>query len=158
MGARGRDCYLGDVNIKPFAVLLILLGISTGCVTTHGTGPARAEFEDIPIPSALAYLEDRAVIIESPGVKAARLLYRGRVSVATLAPALRSGLESNGWRSVSSTTTAPQGTILIYEKDRSTVQLRLWEDIFFTYVELTASRLTPAVSAPAASTIPTATR
>ena len=95
---------------------------------------------------------------KSPGVKAARLLYRGRVSVATLAPALRSGLESNGWRSVSSTTTAPQGTILIYEKDRSTVQLRLWEDIFFTYVELTASRLTPAVSAPAASTIPTATR
>jgi hypothetical protein len=106
----------------------------------------------------MAYLEDRAVIIESPGVKAARLLYRGRVSMATLAPALRSGLEGNGWRNVSSTTTAPQGTILIYEKDRNAVQLRVWEDIFYTYVELTASRLTPAASAPATSAIPTATR
>ena len=146
------------MNVMRVGAVLVVLAFGTGCLTTQGTGPARAEFEDIPIPSALAYLEDRAVIIESPGVKAARLLYRGRVSVATLAPALRSGLESNGWRSVSSTTTAPQGTILIYEKDRSAVQLRLWEDIFFTYVELTASRLTPAVSAPAASTIPTATR
>ena len=146
------------MNVKRVGALLFVLAFGAGCVTTQGAGPARVEFEDIPIPSAMAYLEDKAVIIESPGVKAARLLYRGRVSVATLAPALRSGLESNGWRNVSSTTTAPQGTILIYEKDRIAVQLRLWEDIFFTYVELTTSRLAPAASAPAASAIPTATR
>src|SRR5260370_3088666 len=98
------------MNVTRVGALLFVLAFGTGCVTTQGTGPARAEFEDIPIPSELAYLEDRAVIIESPGVKAARLLYRGRVSVATLAPALRSALERNRWRSVSITTTAPQGT------------------------------------------------
>jgi hypothetical protein len=145
------------VSVWRVGGLVVVLALSAGCVTARSSGPAWIEFEDIPIPSVLTYLEDKAVIIESPGVKAARLLYRGRVSVATLAPALRSGLETNGWKSVSSTTTPPQGTVQIYEKDRSALQLRLWEDIFFTYVELTTSRLTPAASGiPAAAATPAA--
>jgi hypothetical protein len=136
--------------------MLAVLVFGAGCVTAQSSRPARAEFEDIPIPSGLTYIEDKAVIIESPGVKAARLLYRGRISVATLGPALRSGLESSGWRNVSSTTAAPRGTVQIYEKDRSALQLRLWEDIYFTYVEVTTSRLTSAAGSPAAAITPAA--
>ena len=135
-----------------FAVLVF----GAGCVTAESSRPARVEFEDIPIPSGLAYVEDKAVIIESPGVKAARLLYRGRVSVATLGPALRSGLEMSGWKNLSSTTTAPRGTVQTYEKERSALQLRMWEDIYFTYVEVTTSRLSPAAAGPAAAVTPAA--
>src|SRR5262245_12646622 len=139
------------MKILRTGALVVVLGLGAGCVTAQSSGPARVEFEDIPMPSGLTYLEDKAVIIESPGVKAARLLYRGRVTVATLGTALRGGLETNGWKAVSSTTTGPQGTVQTYEKDRSTLQLRFWEDIYFTYVEVTTTRLTTvAASDPAA--------
>ena len=134
----------------------MVLVVATGCVIAQSGGPPRVEFEDIPVPSAMTYLDDKAVIIELPGMKAARMLYRGRVSVATLGQAMRTGLETNGWRTVSSTTSGPQGTVQIYEKERSSLQIRLWENFFFTYAELTASRLGPAVSAlPAAASAPT---
>jgi hypothetical protein len=145
------------MNAKGLGALLFVVAVGAGCVTGQPAGPARAEFDDIPIPSGLTYVEDKAVIIESPGVKAARLLYRGRVSVATLGPALRSGMETSGWKNVSSTTTGPRGTVQIYEKDRSALQLRLWEDIYFTYVEVTTSRLTPPTAgSPAAAITPAA--
>jgi hypothetical protein len=129
--------------------LIVVAALAAGCVTTQSSAPTQLVFDDIPMPSALTYLEDKAVIIESPAVKAARVVYRGRVTLATLGPAMRSNLETNGWKHVSSATTGPHGTVQIYEKDRSALQVRLWEDIFFTYVEVTTSRLAPA--APAAS-------
>jgi hypothetical protein len=125
--------------------LIVALALSAGCVTSAPRGP-RVEFDDIPMPTNLTYLDDRAVIIESPGVKAARLVYRGRVSMASLIPAMRGMMEANGWRQTNSTTAPPVGTIQMYEKGRDTVQLRLWENMMFTYVEVTTSRLGPTVS------------
>lgn len=134
-------------------VLVSVVALAAGCVLGQSAGPSRGEFDDIPMPSAMTYLVDKAVIIELPGVKAARLLYRGRVTVTTLGPALRTSLESNGWRTVSSTTSGPQGTVQIYEKERSSLQIRVWEDFFYTYAEVTTSRLgsPPVSAAPAAA-------
>jgi hypothetical protein len=142
--------------------LIVTLALCMGCATTGSSPGPRVEFEDIPMPTNLTYLDDQAVIIESPGVKAARLVYRGRVSMASLVPAMRNLLEASGWRQVNSTTAAPGGTVQMYEKGRDAVQLRLWENIIFTYVEVTTSRLGPATtSMPAGSdltsSVPTAT-
>ena len=50
-------------------------------------------------------------------MKAARLVYRGRVEPESLGTAMRSLLESNGWRPVSSTSIASNnGTTQVYEK------------------------------------------
>jgi hypothetical protein len=134
------------MKTKSTCALIVALALSAGCVSTSSTRGPRIEFDDIPMPTNLTYIDDRAVIIETPGVKAARLVYRGRVSMATLVPAMRTMLEGNGWRQVNSTTAPPVGTIQMYEKARDTVQLRLWENFLYTYVEVTASRLGPAVS------------
>jgi hypothetical protein len=131
------------MKTKSTCALIVALALSAGCVTSSPRGP-RVEFDDIPMPTNLSYLDDRAVIIETPGVKAARLVYRGRVSMATLVPAMRTMLEGSGWRQVNSTTAPPVGTIQMYEKGRDTVQLRLWENMVYTYVEVTASRLSGA--------------
>jgi hypothetical protein len=139
------------------ALVVAAAVISTGCVTaqsSQSSAPTQVVFDDIPMPSALTYLEDKAVIIESPAVKAARVVYRGRLTLATLGPALRTSLETNGWKHVSSATTGPHGTVQIYEKERSALQIRLWENILFTYVEVTTSRLAP--TSPAASAAPVA--
>lgn len=118
---------------------LVLLG-STACATAQNRVAPRSEFDDIPVPRGLTFVEDRSTVIEGPSVKAARMIYRGRVEPVSLAGALRSTLETNGWRSVSHMTSAPAGTTQVYEKAGNSLQVRVWEEWWFTYVELTASR------------------
>jgi len=127
------------MRIRALILPLLALLLTAACATT-ASRPVRSEFEDIPVPKGLSYLEDRSTIIESPSVKAARLLYRGRVEVGSLGVAMRTTLEANGWRSVSSTSAGAQGMVQVYEKAGNSLQVRIWEEIYFTYVELTASR------------------
>ena len=123
----------------------LLVAVITGCATLAPNRVARSEFEDIPVPKGLVYLEQDSTIIESPSVKAAKLVYRGRVEPVSLGNAMRSTLESNGWRHVSSATAGDKGTTQVYEKAAQSLQVKLWEGWYYTYVELTASRsMTPA--------------
>ncbi len=127
------------MKLRCIALAALVLLVASACVTAPPR-PVRTEFEDIPVPKGLSYIQDKAVVIESPSVKAARLLYRGRIEVGSLALAMRTTLEANGWRNVSSTTSSDHGTLQVYEKSGNSLQVRLWEGIYFTYVELTASR------------------
>jgi hypothetical protein len=128
-------------------VTALLVVVLTGC-TTFAPKTARSEFEDIPVPKGLAYVESDSTIIESPALKAAKLVYRGRVEPVSLGNAMRSTLETNGWRHVSTATAGDKGTTQVYEKAGQTLQVRLWEGWYYTYVELTASRV---LNAPTAS-------
>ena len=119
------------------AAVLVLVFLA-GCASAPSK-PVRSEFEDIPVPKGLERQADRSTVIESPTVKAARLVYRGRLEMDSLTVAMRSTLEANGWRHVSSTT-SPHGVLQVYEKAGSSLEVRLWEGWYFTYVELTASR------------------
>jgi hypothetical protein len=136
-----------SMNTSRIAALALVTLIAAGCATTSSR-PLRSEFEDIPIPKGLAYVGDRSTVIESPTVKAARLIYRGRIEVISLGIAIRTTLEANGWRNLSATT--GQDTVQIYEKAGNSLQVRLWEGWYYTYVEMTASRAMPAAqTAPA---------
>ncbi len=121
------------------AILALVSLLLTSCATTQSR-TTRSEFEDIPVPRGLAFMEDQSTIIESPSVKAARLIYRGRIEIISLATAMRTTLEANGWRPVSANTSGAQGTTQVYEKSGNSLQVKLWEGWYFTYVELTASR------------------
>ena len=127
--------------------LLALLLLGACASTTRGV---RSEFEDIPVPKGLTYLADSSTIIESPTVKAARVVYRGRLEPTSLAAAWRATLEANGWRHVSSTSVEDRGTTQIYEKAGSSLEVRVWEGLFgfFTYGEVTASRAIPPPATP----------
>ncbi|HEV8617403.1 MAG TPA: hypothetical protein VGU22_18070 [Methylomirabilota bacterium] len=103
--------------------------------------PVRSEFEDIPVPKGMAYQADDSTVIETPAVKAGRQVYRGRIEVDSLASAIRSTLEANGWRSVSNTTNARHGTTQVYEKGGTSLQVLLWEGMWYTYAEYTTARV-----------------
>jgi hypothetical protein len=127
---------------RPLALLIVGLLAVSGCVTAPAR-TVRSEFEDIPLPKGLTYVEDRSTIIESPSVKAARLIYRGPIEMVSLATAVRTNLEANGWRNVSATSSGDHGITQVYEKAGNSLQIRLWDGFYFrpvTYVELTASR------------------
>ncbi|HET9490214.1 MAG TPA: hypothetical protein VFR64_10735 [Methylomirabilota bacterium] len=127
--------------MKATNVLAVLLvgSLAAACATGQSK-VSRSEFEDIPVPRGLTFVEDRATVIESPSVKAARLYYRGRIELNSLGVAMRTTLEANGWRSVSNTTNGSHGITQVFEKNANSLQVRLWEGWWFTYVELTASR------------------
>jgi len=91
----------------------VLLLVTAACATTT----PRSQFDDIPLPTGLTYQPERSVVIESPSVKAAQLVYRGRLEPASLGDVMRTRLESNGWHPVSRTTTATDGTWQVYERD-----------------------------------------
>jgi hypothetical protein len=122
------------------ALAAALLVLAIGACATISPKAARSEFEDIPVPRGLAYVDGDSTIIESPSVKAAKLVYRGRVEPVSLGNAMRSTLEANGWRHVSTATAGDQGTTQVYEKPGNSLQVRVWEGWYYTYVELTASR------------------
>jgi len=127
------------VKVKALLVVVLAASLAAGCITGQ-TKVSRSEFEDIPVPRGLSFIEDRATVIESPSVKAARLMYRGRIEMNSLGVAMRTTLEANGWRSVSNTTNGSYGITQVLEKNANSLQVRLWEGWWFTYVELTASR------------------
>lgn len=139
-----------------------LLATSALLLGACATAPSRAThttFEDIPVPAGLTYQMDDSTVIESPRVKAARLVYRGRIEPASLAQAMRATLESNGWRNVSATSSRTSGALQVYEKDGAALQVQIWEGGLFgmyTYLEVTAGRLNQpgAAPMPAASGIP----
>jgi hypothetical protein len=129
-------------TVRPAAALLVLT-LLAGCASVTSK-PARTEFEDIPIPRGLTFQSDRSTIIESPTVKAARLVYRGRLELQSLAMAWRTTLEANGWRHVSSTSVQEYGVTQVYEKAGTSLAVRLWEGWIFTYAELTVGRAIPS--------------
>jgi hypothetical protein len=127
------------MSIQHTLAAFLILALTAGCATTSSKA-ARSEFEDIPVPKGLTYQPSKSTVIESPSVKAARLVYRGRLEVDSLSVAMRTTLEANGWRPVSSTSTADHGITQVYEKSGSSLEVHLIDGWWYTFVELTASR------------------
>jgi hypothetical protein len=138
---------------RVLALSLCLLA-ATACASTPPR-VQRSEFEDIPVPKGLTVDINRSTVIESPAVKAARIFYKGRLEVDSLVVALRTTLEANGWRHLSSTTASHKGTTQVYDKAGSSLQVTIYETWYYTWVEMAATRvMSPAGTA---STPPTAT-
>jgi hypothetical protein len=127
------------MSIQQTVAALFVLVFAVGCASAPPRA-VRSEFEDIPVPKGLTYQADKSTVIESPTVKAARLVYRGRLEVDSLGVAMRTTLEANGWRHVSSTAVANHGVTQVYEKAGSSLEVRLVDGWWYTVVELTASR------------------
>ena len=126
---------------RVLAVSALVLAL-TACASTPPRA-IRSEFEDIPLPKGMSLVENGSTIIESPSVKAARLLYRGPIEQDSLVVAMRTTVEANGWRLVSTTKAGDRGTIQVYEKSANSLELRSWEGFYWrpvTYLEVTTSR------------------
>jgi hypothetical protein len=130
-------------------ILCTLLLTLTSCASSSGPArPQRSEFEDVPVPAGLTLDTSRTTIIESPTIKAARLFYKSRIKPDSLAVAYRTSLEANGWRHVSSTTSADKGTTQVYEKQDSSLQVLIYEGWYYTWTEVSTTRIIARPPAP----------
>jgi hypothetical protein len=121
-------------------VIVPVIAVGVGCASAPSR-PVRSEFEDIPVPKGLTLDAGKTTIIESPSVKAARLVYKGRVEPVSLVTAFRTTLEANGWRFISTSTFSPQGTTQVYEKGGDSLTVQISEGWWHTWVELTATKV-----------------
>ena len=119
----------------------VVASLLLGACASSPPRPVRTEFEDIPVPKGLDYRADDSTVVETPNVKAVRYVYRGRLEPDSLAIAIRSTLEANGWRHVSSTKTGQHGATQVYEKEGDSLQVLLWEGLWYTYAEYTTGRV-----------------
>jgi hypothetical protein len=128
--------------------LLVVPAIALALAACASSPPRaqRSEFEDIPVPKGLSLDLNRSTIIESPSVKAARLFYKGRLEPESLGVAFRTTLEANGWRHLASTTSADKGITQVYDKTGNSLQVMIYEGIYYTWVEVSATRVTTATS------------
>jgi hypothetical protein len=144
LGARplGRydDNKGGSATMWYFPVVLAVFVFLSGCASSSSQ-PPRSEFEDIPVPKGLTLDLDKSTVIESPTVKAARLMYKGRLEPDSLAVAFRTTLEANGWRHLSSMTSAGKGITQVYDKAGNSLQVMIYEGMYYTWVEVSATRV-----------------
>jgi len=128
--------------------LLVISAVALALTACASSPPRaqRSEFEDIPVPKGLSLDLNRSTIIESPTVKAARLFYKGRLEPESLGVAFRSTLEANGWRHLASTTSADKGITQVYDKAGNSLQVMIYEGIYYTWVEVSATRVSTATS------------
>lgn|SRR5437879_6558606 len=139
------------MKTKIFATVVIML-CATGCATTA----ARRQFDDITLPAGMAYQPQDSVVIESPTIKAAQLVYRGRLEPVTLGEAMRTRLEASGWRQVSRTSTSTDGTRQVYEKEGNVLGVHIYEGLWYTYLAISASQTLPPPAVQTGSDTPPA--
>src|SRR5436189_5010282 len=94
---------------------LVLMLLATACATTR----LRTGFDDVPLPRGLTYQPQRSVVIESPSVKAAKLVYRGCLQPESIGLAMRTLLESNCWRHDSTSTESTHLTRQLCDNGRN---------------------------------------
>ena len=121
----------------------ILLSVIALSLAACASSPPkqRSEFEDIPVPTGLTLDWNKSTVIESPSLKAARLVYKGRVEPDSLGVVYRTTLEANGWHHLNSTTSSEKGTTQVYEKSGNSLQVLIYEGIYYTWVEVSTTRL-----------------
>ena len=99
-------------------------------------------------------MPDESAVIESETVRAARLMYSSKFEPGSLVLSIQEGLLGNGWRLTRTTAFPNLGTIQLYEKGESSLQVRIWEGGAFsssTYVELSGTRALPRTQKTAAT-------
>jgi len=121
--------------------VLSVIALSLAACASSPPKQARSEFEDIPVPAGLTLDWNKSTVIESSSLKAARLVYKGRIQPDSLGTAFRTTLEANGWRHLTSSTSSEKGTTQVYEKTGNSLQVLIYEGIYYTWVEVSATRV-----------------
>jgi len=123
-------------------VLLSVIALSLAACASSSPKQARTQFEDIPVPMGLTLDWNKSTVIESPSLKAARLVYKGRIEPDSLGVVYRTTLEANGWHHLTSTTSSEKGTTTqVYDKSGNSLHVLIYEGIYYTWVEVSATRL-----------------
>lgn len=93
------------------------------------------DFEDILIPMELSVVNDRTVVVSTPGFTSGILTLKGRVERRSLFNFFSNNMQKDNW-TVLSQIKSPGTTIMVFQKSSRTAVITIRDEQIYTYVEV----------------------
>jgi hypothetical protein len=93
------------------------------------------DFEDVLIPVELQVLQDKSMIVSTPGFTSGILMLRGRVERRSLINFFNNNMVKDNWAMVSQIA-SPNMAILVFEKSIKSAVISIKSEHLYTYVEV----------------------
>jgi len=93
------------------------------------------DFEDVLIPVDLSVVQDKTMIVSTPGFTSGILMLKGRVERRSLISFFNSNMLKDNWTMVSRIE-SPNMAILVFEKPMKSAVISIQSEQIFTYVEV----------------------
>ncbi len=93
------------------------------------------DFEDVLLPVELTVLQDKSMIVSTPGFTSGILMLRGRVDRRSLINFFNSNMRKDNWTMVSQIA-SPNIAILVFEKSMKSAVISIKNEHIYTYVEV----------------------
>lgn len=110
----------------------------TSMSTQAATGKTQAvyyDFEDVLVPVELSVVQDKTMIVSTPGFTSGILMLKGRVERRSLINFFNSNMLKDNWTMVSRID-SPNMAILVFEKPMKSAVISIKSEHIFTYVEV----------------------
>ncbi len=132
-----------------FGIAVLLLFTLSGCANFKGFGSKTGkgepqvkeatavyyDFEDVLIPKKMKLIDDKTVIVSSPGYTSGIMTFRGWVNKRSLLGFFSRNMAKDNW-DILSMIKSPGSVILIYQKSSRCAVVTIKEKSIFTYVEV----------------------
>lgn len=93
------------------------------------------DFEDVLIPLDLSVIQDKSMIVATPGFTSGILMLKGRVERRSLINFFNANMLKDNWTMVSRIS-SPNMAILVFEKPTKSAVISIKSEQIFTYVEV----------------------
>jgi len=93
------------------------------------------DFEDVLIPLELKVVQDKSVIVSTPGFTSGILVLKGRVERRSLINFFNNNMQKDNW-SIVSQIKSPGNSIMVYEKTSRCAVITIKTEHFNTWVEV----------------------
>ena len=110
------------------------------------------DFEDVMVPKELKVVQDRTVVISTPGYTSGILVLKGRVERSSLINFFINNMQKDNWNIVSQIK-SPENSILVFNKTSKCAVISIKTDQFNTWVEIgVAPNMSSTTTVPAPQT------
>jgi len=108
---------------------------ATGQPKSRKTTAVYYDFEDVLIPMELSIVNDRTVVVSTPGFTSGILTLKGRVDRRSLFNFFSNNMQKDNWN-VLSQIKSPATTIMVFQKSSRISVINIRDENIFTYVEI----------------------
>jgi hypothetical protein len=109
--------------------------VSAPAPESRRTNAVYYDFEDVLIPVELTVVQDKSMIVSTPGFTSGILMLRGRVERRSLINFFNNNMRRDNWGMVSQIS-SPNMAILVFEKPMKSGVISIKSEQIYTYVEI----------------------
>jgi hypothetical protein len=110
-------------------------GSTSGPAVSSQTKAVYYDFEDVLIPVELSVVQDKSMIVSTPGFTSGIMMLKGRVERRSLINFFNNNMLKDNWTMVSQIA-SPNMAILVFEKPMKSAVISIKSEHIYTYVEV----------------------